>query len=95
MRIPFCWEIFLAGGVSAVVRIPQQDSANRAFNKLARTFAAQVETVDEIIPPDMETLRDRLRIVAAIAIGFAVTIGISGSYANGPVATAMTALFRT
>jgi len=28
-----------------VVRIPQQDSAKRAFNKLARTFAAQVETL--------------------------------------------------
>jgi hypothetical protein len=27
-----------------VGRIPQQDSAERAFNKLARTFAAQVET---------------------------------------------------
>jgi len=26
--------------------IPQQDSAVRAFNKLARTFAAQVETLD-------------------------------------------------
>jgi hypothetical protein len=25
--------------------IPQQDSAERAFNKLARTFAAQVETL--------------------------------------------------
>jgi hypothetical protein len=28
-----------------VVRIPQQDSAERAFDKLARTFAAQVETL--------------------------------------------------
>jgi hypothetical protein len=28
-----------------VVRIPQQDSAELAFNKLARTFAAQVETL--------------------------------------------------
>jgi hypothetical protein len=27
------------------VRIPQQDSAVGAFNKLARTFAAQVETL--------------------------------------------------
>jgi hypothetical protein len=29
----------------AVVRILQQDSAKRAFNKLARAFAAQVETL--------------------------------------------------
>jgi hypothetical protein len=29
----------------AAVMIPQQDSAVRAFNKLARTFAAQVETL--------------------------------------------------
>jgi hypothetical protein len=29
----------------AAVRIPQQDSAVRAFNKLARIFAAQVETL--------------------------------------------------
>ena len=28
-----------------VENIPQQDSAERAFNKLARTFAAQVETL--------------------------------------------------
>src|SRR5262249_35891086 len=28
-----------------VVRIPQRASAERAFNKLARTFAAQVETL--------------------------------------------------
>ena len=27
------------------MRIPKQDSAKRAFNKLARTFAAQVETL--------------------------------------------------
>jgi hypothetical protein len=37
-------ENLLAGGVSAVVRIPQQDSAERAFNKLVR-FAAQMETL--------------------------------------------------
>jgi hypothetical protein len=28
-----------------VAKFPQQDSAVRAFNKLARTFAAQVETL--------------------------------------------------
>jgi hypothetical protein len=31
--------------ISRSVRIPQQDSAEQAFNKLARTFAAQVETL--------------------------------------------------
>src|SRR6516164_6701150 len=38
--------IFAESKISRSVRIPQQDSAVRAFNKLARTFAAQVETLD-------------------------------------------------
>jgi len=32
--------------VAHVDTIPQQDSAERAFNKLARTFAAQVEALE-------------------------------------------------
>jgi hypothetical protein len=36
---------FFSAKKRPVVRIPQQDSAERAFNKLARTFAAQVETL--------------------------------------------------
>jgi hypothetical protein len=39
----FC---FAESKISRSVRIPQQDSAERrAFNKIARTFAAQVETL--------------------------------------------------
>jgi hypothetical protein len=34
-----------AGRLNRVENIPQQDSAERAFNKLARTFAAQVEAL--------------------------------------------------
>jgi len=37
--------IFAESKISRSVRILQQDSAVRAFNKLARTFAAQVETL--------------------------------------------------
>jgi len=37
--------IFSQQKIGRSVRIPQQDSAVRAFNKLARTFAAQVETL--------------------------------------------------
>ena len=36
---------FAESKISRSVRIPPQDSAERAFNKLARTFAAQVETL--------------------------------------------------
>ncbi len=32
--------------------IPQQDSAERAFNKLARTFAAQMEALKRYRPAD-------------------------------------------
>jgi hypothetical protein len=39
---PVLLENSLAGGVSTVVRISQQNSAERALNKLARTFAAQM-----------------------------------------------------
>jgi hypothetical protein len=35
----------LARRLARVDNIPQQDSAERAFNKLARTFAAQVEAL--------------------------------------------------
>jgi hypothetical protein len=35
----------LACRLNHVENIPQQDSAERAFNKLARTFAVQVETL--------------------------------------------------
>ena len=35
----------LARRIAFVDNIPQQDSAERAFNKLTRTFAAQVETL--------------------------------------------------
>jgi len=45
MRIRLLGKKFFNRGFSTVVRIPQQDSAVRAFNKLARTFAAQVETL--------------------------------------------------
>jgi hypothetical protein len=48
------------------VRIPQQDSAVRAFNKLARTFAAQVETLkryrgggEQTMPRGVATARGR------------------------------------
>jgi hypothetical protein len=50
-----------------VVRIPQQDSAKRAFNKLARTFAAQVETLkryrgggEQTMPRGIATARGQL-----------------------------------
>ncbi len=36
-----------AGRLAHVENIPQQDSAQNAFNKLARTFAAQVEALKE------------------------------------------------
>jgi hypothetical protein len=35
----------LARQLARVENIPQQDSAERAFNKLARTFATQVEAL--------------------------------------------------
>ena len=34
-----------------VENIPQQDSAERAFNKLARTFASQVEALSPLMLP--------------------------------------------
>jgi len=37
--------IFPSKKIEQLVRIPQQDSVKRAFNKLAQTFAAQVETL--------------------------------------------------
>ena len=39
-----------------MVRFPQQDSAERAFNKLARTFAAQVETLKRYRGGDEQTM---------------------------------------
>jgi hypothetical protein len=35
----------LAGRLAQVENIPQQDSAERAFNKLTRTFATQMEAL--------------------------------------------------
>jgi hypothetical protein len=40
-----------------VENIPQQDSAERAFNKLARTFAAQVETLKRYRSEGGQTVR--------------------------------------
>jgi hypothetical protein len=40
-----------------VENIPQQDSAERAFNKLARTFAAQVETLKRYRSSSEQTMR--------------------------------------
>jgi hypothetical protein len=40
-----------------VENIPQQDSAERAFNKLARTFAAQVETLKRYRTGGEQTVR--------------------------------------
>jgi hypothetical protein len=40
-----------------VENIPQQDSAERAFNKLARTFAAQVETLKRYRSGGEQTVR--------------------------------------
>jgi hypothetical protein len=49
-----------------VGRIPQQDSAERAFNKLARTFAAQLEALkryrgggEQTMPRGVATARGR------------------------------------
>jgi hypothetical protein len=39
------FSVFQNQKIERWVRIPQQDSAERAFSKLARTFAAQVETL--------------------------------------------------
>ena len=40
-----------------VENIPQQDSAERAFNKLARTFAAQVEVLKRYRSAGGQTVR--------------------------------------
>ena len=40
-----------------VENIPQQDSAERAFNKLARTFAAQVEALKPYRSSGEQTMR--------------------------------------
>jgi len=40
-----------------VENIPQQDSAERAFNKLARTFAAQVEALKRYRSGGEQTVR--------------------------------------
>jgi hypothetical protein len=40
-----------------VENIPQQDSAERAFNKLARTFAAQVEALKRYRTGGGQTVR--------------------------------------
>ena len=40
-----------------VENIPQQDSAERAFNKLARTFAAQVEALKRYLSGGEQTVR--------------------------------------
>jgi hypothetical protein len=45
IRIWTSQKIFLAAEFQRRGGFPQQDSAVRAFNKLARTFAAQVETL--------------------------------------------------
>ncbi len=41
--------------LAQVENIPQQDSAERAFNKLTRTFAAQMYAPCESWPPDRES----------------------------------------
>ena len=42
------------------MRIPQQDSAERAFNKLALTFAAQVETLKRYLGSGEQTMPRRV-----------------------------------
>jgi hypothetical protein len=48
----------------AALMIPQQDSAVRAFNKLARTFAAQVETLTRYRGGGEQTMPAALRRLA-------------------------------
>jgi len=47
----------LARRLNHVENIPQQDSAERAFNKLARTFAAQVEALKRYRSSGEQTVR--------------------------------------
>jgi hypothetical protein len=47
----------LARRLNHVENIPQQDSAERALNKLARTFAAQVETLKRYRSGGEQTVR--------------------------------------
>jgi hypothetical protein len=46
--------------------IPQQDSAERAFDKLARTFAAQVETLKRYLGGGEQRCCAALRWLAAV-----------------------------
>jgi hypothetical protein len=62
-----------------VENIPQQDSAERAFNKLARTFAAQVETLKRYRGGE-QTMR-----IASVTVsdgGQAIVGNVSGSPAQ-------------
>ena len=47
----------LARRLNHAESIPQQDSAERAFNKLARTFTAQVEALKRYRSADDQTIR--------------------------------------
>jgi hypothetical protein len=63
-----------------VETIPQQDSAERAFNKLARTFAAQVETLKRYRGGE-QTMR-----IGSVTVsdgGQAIVGTVSGSPAQG------------
>ena len=47
----------LARTLNHIENIPQQDSAERAFNKLARTFAAQMEALKRYRSAGQQTVR--------------------------------------
>jgi hypothetical protein len=50
-----------AARLARVENLPQQDSAERAFNKLARTFAAQMEALKRYRTGGEQKRRDRAR----------------------------------
>jgi hypothetical protein len=71
----------LARRLNHVENIPQQDSAERAFNKLARTFAAQVETLKRYRGGE-QTMR-----IGSVTVsdgGQAIVWNVSGSQKTDP-----------
>jgi hypothetical protein len=71
----------LARRLNHAENIPQQDSAERAFNKLARTFAAQVETLKRYRGGE-QTMR-----IGSVTVsdgGQAIVGNVSGSQKTDP-----------
>jgi hypothetical protein len=77
--------MILARRLNHVDNIPQQDSAERAFNKLARTFAAQVEALKRYRTGGQQKVTVEHVTVNAGGQAIVGNVGASTPRAGGPV----------